>query len=57
MRPIRSASVKPQTELEALLAFQNVATGFAGLKFLQRGQSHLEEVYIGLVSDRLAGAP
>src|SRR5439155_21245919 len=51
------ASVKPQTELEALLAFQIVATGFAGLKFLQRGQSHLEEVYIGLVSDRLAGAP
>jgi hypothetical protein len=57
MRPVRSASVKPQTELEALLAFQIVATGFAGLKFLQRGQSHLEEVYIGLVSDRLAGAP
>ena len=34
------ASVKPQTELEALLAVQIVATGFAGLKFLQRGQSH-----------------
>jgi hypothetical protein len=40
------ASVKPQTELEALLAVQIVATGFAGLKFLQRGQSHLEEAYI-----------
>jgi hypothetical protein len=40
------ASVKPQTELEALLAVQIVATGFAGLKFLQRGQRHLEEAYI-----------
>ncbi len=27
---------------------QIVATGFAGLKFLQRGQSHLEEAYIGV---------
>jgi len=34
------ASVKPQTELEALLAVQIVAAGFAGLKFLQRGQLH-----------------
>ena len=42
------ASVKPQTELEALLAVQIVATGFAGLKFLQRGQSHLEEAYISV---------
>ena len=40
------ASIKPQTELEALLAVQIVAAGFAGLKFLQRGQSHLEEAYI-----------
>ena len=40
------ASVKPQTELEALLAVQIVATGFAGLKFLQRGQRLLEEPYI-----------
>src|SRR5947199_4012231 len=50
------ASVKPQTELEALLAVQIVATGFAGLKFLQRGQSHLEEAYIsvyGCYSTRL----
>jgi hypothetical protein len=42
------ASVKPQTELEALIAVQIVATGFAGLKFLQRGQSHLEEAYISV---------
>jgi hypothetical protein len=42
------ASVKPQTELEALLAVQIVATGFAGLKFLQRGQSHLGEAHISV---------
>src|ERR1700756_592587 len=36
-------SVKPQTELEALIAVQIVATGFAGLKFLQLSQRHLEE--------------
>src|SRR5438876_6424212 len=34
------ASVKPQTELEALLAVQIVATGFAGVKFVQCGQRH-----------------
>ena len=33
---------------EALLAVQIVATGFAGLKFLQHGQSHLEEAYISV---------
>jgi hypothetical protein len=32
------ASVKPQTELEALIAVQIVATGFAGLKFLRHGR-------------------
>jgi hypothetical protein len=40
------ASVKPQTELEALLAVQIAATGFASLKFLQLGQRHLEDAYI-----------
>src|SRR5262249_31307484 len=40
------ASGKPQTELEALLAVQIVALGFAGLKVLQHGQRHLEEAYI-----------
>jgi len=40
--------INPQTELEALLAVQIVAAGFAGLKFLQRGQSHLEEAYISV---------
>ena len=38
------ASIKPQTELEAQLAVQIVAAGFAGLKFLQHSQRHLDEV-------------
>jgi hypothetical protein len=42
------ASVKPQTELEALIAVQIVATGFAGLKFLRHSQRHLDEVFIGV---------
>jgi hypothetical protein len=42
------AAVKPQTELEALLAVQIVAAGFAGLKFLKHGQRHLEEAYISV---------
>jgi hypothetical protein len=42
------ASVKPQSELEALIAVQIVATGFAGLKFLKLGQRHLEEAYISV---------
>src|SRR5258705_2686528 len=42
------ASVKPQSELEALLAVQIVATGFTGLKFLQHSQRHLDEAFIGV---------
>ena len=42
------ASVKPETELEALVAVQIVATGFAGLKFLQHSQRHLDEAFIGI---------
>ena len=42
------ASVKPQTELEALIAVQIVATGFAALKFLRYGQAVLEEAYISV---------
>jgi hypothetical protein len=40
------ASVNPQSELEALLAVQIAATGFASLKFLKLGQRHLEDAYI-----------
>jgi hypothetical protein len=42
------ASVKPQSELEALIAVQIVATGFIGLKFLQHSQRHLDEAFIGV---------
>ena len=42
------ASVKPQNELEALIAFQIVAAGFAGLKFLTHSQRHMDETFIGV---------
>jgi hypothetical protein len=42
------ASIKPQSELEALIAVQIVATGFSGLKFLRNSQRHLDEVFIGV---------
>jgi hypothetical protein len=42
------ASVKPESELEALIAVQIVATGFTGLKFLQHSQRHLDEAFIGV---------
>jgi hypothetical protein len=42
------ASVKPQSELEALIAVQIVATGFTGLKFLKHSQRHLDETFIGV---------
>ncbi len=40
------ASVNPQTEMEALIAVQIAATGFAGLKFLRQSQHHMDETYI-----------
>ncbi|MEA2969206.1 MAG: hypothetical protein QOE78_2467 [Alphaproteobacteria bacterium] len=42
------AAVKPQSELEALIAVQIVATGFTGLKFLKHSQRHLDETFIGV---------
>ena len=42
------ASIKPQSELEALIAVQVVATGFTGLKFLNHSQRHLDETFIGV---------
>ena len=42
------ASIRPQSELEALLAVQVAAMGFAGLKFLKHSQRHLDEVHIGV---------
>ena len=40
------ASMKPQTELEALLAVEIAAIAFAGHKLLRQSQHHLDEVYI-----------
>ena len=42
------ASVNPQTELQALMAVEIVATGFAALKFLGQSQRHMDEIYIGV---------
>jgi hypothetical protein len=42
------ASVKPPSELEALIAVQIVSTGFTGLKFLKHSQRHLDETFIGV---------
>jgi hypothetical protein len=42
------ASMEPRTELEALVAVQIAATGFAGLKFLRHSQRHLDETFIGV---------
>jgi hypothetical protein len=36
------------SELEALIAVQIAATGFAGLKFLQHSQRHLDDAFIGV---------
>jgi hypothetical protein len=41
-------SIKPGDELEARLALQIAATGFAGLKFLRQSQHHMNEVFIGV---------
>ena len=42
------ASMKPETELQALLAVEIAAIGFAGHKFLRQSQHHLDEIYIGV---------
>ncbi len=42
------ASMEPKTELEALLAVEIAAIGFAGHKFLRQSQHHLDEIYIGV---------
>ena len=40
------ASMKPETELQALLAVEIASIGFAGHKFLRQSQHHLDEIYI-----------
>jgi hypothetical protein len=42
------SSLKPQTELEALMAVEIAAAGFAGLKFLRQSQHHMDEAFIGV---------
>jgi hypothetical protein len=42
------ASMKPETELEALLAVEIASIGFAGHKFLRQSQQHLDEIYISV---------
>lgn len=42
------ASMEPRTELEALLAVEIAAIGFAGQKFLRQSQHHLDEIFIGV---------
>ena len=39
-------SMKPQSELEALLAVQIIATGFSGLRFLRQSHLHMNDVFI-----------
>jgi hypothetical protein len=39
-------SMHPQSELEAVLAVQIIATGFAGLRFLRQSYRHMTEEYI-----------
>jgi hypothetical protein len=41
-------SMKPQSELEALLAVQIIATGFSGLRFLRQSQHHMDETFIDI---------
>jgi hypothetical protein len=38
------SSMEPKTELQALLAVEIAAIGFAGHKFLRQSQHHLDEV-------------
>jgi hypothetical protein len=39
-------SMQPQSELEALLAVQIIATGFSGLRLLRQSQQHMSEDFI-----------
>jgi hypothetical protein len=42
------ASVRPQNEMQALLAVEIVGTGFAGQKLLRQSQHQLDEIYINV---------
>ena len=38
--------MRPQSELETLLAVQIIAAGVSGLRFLRQSQQHMTETYI-----------
>jgi hypothetical protein len=39
-------SMQPNSELQALLAIQIIATGFSGMRFLRQSHRHMDEVFI-----------
>jgi hypothetical protein len=39
-------SMRPSSELEALLAIQIIATGFSGMRFLRQSHRHMDEIFI-----------
>jgi hypothetical protein len=41
-------SMQPRSELQALLAVQIIATGFAGLRFLRQSHRHMTEDFINV---------
>jgi hypothetical protein len=41
-------SMQPRSELQALLAVQIIATGFAGLRFLRQSHRHMTDDYINV---------
>jgi hypothetical protein len=40
--------MKPRCELQAVLAVQIIATGFAGLRFLRQSHRHMTDDYINV---------
>src|SRR5215472_11313976 len=42
------ASMNPQNELQAMIAVEIAAVGFAGHSFLRQSQHHLDEGYVGV---------
>jgi hypothetical protein len=42
------ASMKPQSELQAIMAVEIVATGFSGLRFLRQSHRHMTDAYINV---------
>jgi hypothetical protein len=49
-------SMQPRSELQALLAVQIIATGFAGLRFLRQSHRQMTEYYIRRLCHQAASA-